>query len=133
VSIPQRLTVVTVGARDLPALRRFYEGLGWEPRISAEDFVAFEVGGLLLGLYEIDKLAQESRSEVPPAGTWSGWALACNADTREGVDALWQAWVDAGATPVAEPVDLPYGPRAGYVADPEGNRWEIAWAEGVAP
>jgi hypothetical protein len=27
--LPSRLTVVTLGARDLPNLRRFYSGLGW--------------------------------------------------------------------------------------------------------
>ena len=25
----------------------------------------------------------------------------------------------------------PWGGRSGYVADPEGNRWEIAWAPGL--
>jgi uncharacterized glyoxalase superfamily protein PhnB len=36
--------------------------------------------------------------------------------------------VAAGATPVAEPVDREWGGRSAYIADPEGNRWEIAWA-----
>jgi len=49
---PTRLSVVTLGARDLPKLRRFYARLGWR--------------------------------------------------------------------------------RSGYIADPEGNRWEIAWAPGAA-
>jgi len=25
-----------------------------------------------------------------------------------------------------------WGGRSGYIADPEGNRWEIAWAPGLA-
>jgi catechol 2,3-dioxygenase-like lactoylglutathione lyase family enzyme len=29
--LPSRLSVVTLGARDLPRLRKFYEGLGWSP------------------------------------------------------------------------------------------------------
>ncbi|WP_435108944.1 VOC family protein [Nocardiopsis synnemataformans] len=29
---------------------------------------------------------------------------------------------------MAEPVERPWGGRSTYVADPEGNRWEIAWA-----
>ena len=37
----------------------------------------------------------------------------------------------AGAVSVAEPADREWGGRSGYVADPEGNRWEIAWAGGA--
>ena len=131
-TVPARLTFVTLGVRDLPTMRAFYEGgLGWTPRISVDDFAAYDAGGVILGLYEIEKLGSEARAEQPSAGSWSGWTLASNAATREAVDELWQQWVDAGATPIAEPVDHPYGPRSGYVADPEGNRWEIAWAPGV--
>ncbi len=125
------MSFVTVGARDVAALKAFYLGLGWTPMIEADDFVAFDLGGAVLGLYAIDTLAHEAGAEPPPAGRWSGWTLAHNVATREEVDARWQAWVDAGATPITEPCDHPYGPRSGYVADPEGNRWEIAWADGI--
>jgi uncharacterized glyoxalase superfamily protein PhnB len=30
-----------------------------------------------------------------------------------------------------EPVDRDWGGRSGYFADPEGNRWEVAWAPGM--
>lgn len=131
-TVPAGLSFVTVGARDLAALRRFYvDGLGWTPWHDGDDFLAFDLGGTKLGFYAIDALAREAGAEPPAPGAWSGTSLACNAATRDGVDGLWQAWVDAGATPVAEPADRPYGPRSGYVADPEGNRWEIAWADGV--
>jgi catechol 2,3-dioxygenase-like lactoylglutathione lyase family enzyme len=33
--IPPRLNVVTLGARNLPRLRAFYEALGW-PRLRAD-------------------------------------------------------------------------------------------------
>ena len=39
--------------------------------------------------------------------------------------------VAAGARKVGQIVDRPWGGRSGYVADPEGNRWEVAWAPGV--
>ena len=131
--IPQRLSFVTVGVRDVDRMRAFYEGLGWTPTISVDNFCAFEVGGTMLGLYQVENLAEEAAAEPPPAGQWSGWALAHNVATREEVDGMWQRWVDAGATPIKAPVDHPYGPRSGMVADPEGNRWEIAFAEGVSP
>ena len=37
----------------------------------------------------------------------------------------------ADGTVLAEPVDRDWGGRSAYIADPEGNRWEIAWAPGA--
>lgn len=54
--------------------------------------------------------------------------LACNVDSRAEVDTAFAAAVAAGATVVAEPTDRPWGGRSAYIADPEGNRWEVAWA-----
>ncbi len=34
----------------------------------------------------------------------------------------------AGAASIDEPVTREWGGRSAYVADPERNRWEIAWA-----
>jgi catechol 2,3-dioxygenase-like lactoylglutathione lyase family enzyme len=129
-TIPSRLSVVTLGARDVGALRSFYRSLGW-PELPASDdaWSAFLLGGVLLALYPLKELAAEAapgRSE--PAGGWSGVTLACNVDGREEVDTAFAAAVAAGATVVAEPTDRSWGGRSAYVADPEGNRWEIASA-----
>ncbi|WP_212908311.1 hypothetical protein [Streptomyces sp. TS71-3] len=34
-AVPSRLSAVTLGARDLPRLRRFQKGLGWEEQASS--------------------------------------------------------------------------------------------------
>ena len=47
------------------------------------------------------------------------------------VDTVFAGAVAAGAVPLDPPTDRPYGPRASYVADPEGNRWEIVFAPGT--
>ncbi len=36
----------------------------------------------------------------------------------------------AGADPVHEGVDREWGGYTGYFGDPDGYRWEIAWAPG---
>jgi uncharacterized glyoxalase superfamily protein PhnB len=38
------------------------------------------------------------------------------------------AAVAAGATPVADATDRSWGGRSAFIADPEGNRWEITWS-----
>jgi PhnB protein len=42
------------------------------------------------------------------------------------VDATYRRALDAGATSVEEPLDLPYGDRRGMVKDTWGNLWQIA-------
>lgn len=127
--MPSRLSVVTLGARDLPRLRRFYRGLGWKELPSSEDgWAAFLIGGVLLALYPVEELAAEAADGSPPPTGWSGVTLACNVESPQQVDTAFEAAVAVGAMAVAEPVDRAWGGRSAYIADPEGNRWEIAWA-----
>ncbi|MFJ2741151.1 VOC family protein [Streptomyces sp. NPDC087440] len=131
--IPPRLSVLTLGARDLPRLRAFYRRLGWEEVPGSDDaWCGFLLGGVLLALYPVGELAAEAApgGAVPGAG-WGGISLACNVDARDHVDAAFAAAVAAGAEAVAEPTDRSWGGRSAYVADPEGNRWELAWAPGA--
>jgi uncharacterized glyoxalase superfamily protein PhnB len=44
----------------------------------------------------------------------------------EDTDRTYHRALEAGATPVEEPVDTPYGDRRGMVEDPWGNTWQIA-------
>jgi len=128
-TVPARLSVVTLGVRDMATMRGFYQSLGWKPIPDSNDgFAAFLVGGVLLALYPLPMLAEEAAPGAPEPSGWAGITLACNVDRREQVDEVVAAMVAAGATPVGPPVDRDWGGRSGYVADPEGNRWEVAWA-----
>ena len=42
------------------------------------------------------------------------------------VDAAYQRAVQAGATSLSEPADMPYGDRVAAVTDPFGNKWYLA-------
>jgi catechol 2,3-dioxygenase-like lactoylglutathione lyase family enzyme len=114
----------------MAVLRRFYHALGWsELSGGTDEFSGFHLGGVLLALYPLTDLAAEAAPGAPgPAGGWSGVTLACNVDTRDEVDRAFADAVAAGATAVAEPTDRHWGGRSAYFADPEGHRWEIAWA-----
>ena len=134
--IPARLTAVTLGARDLPRLRAFYEALGWKSRPGSDDeFTAFELGGTILALYPLERLQAEAAPELaaPDSRCWNGITLAVNVETRDQVDEVHGTAVAAGAGLVTPVQDREWGGRSGYVSDPEGNRWEIAWAPGFLP
>jgi catechol 2,3-dioxygenase-like lactoylglutathione lyase family enzyme len=137
--IPARLSLVTLGARDVPGLRAFYERLGWETKSTADDFAAFPLGGAILALYDLSALAEEAGGRDPTnaaaqadPGAFKGFTVAINVDREEQVAEAIAAARDAGATILAEPVKRDWGGVSAYFADPEGNVWEVAWIPGAA-
>ena len=132
--MPQRISFITLGARNLPRLRAFYAAWGWEELPGGEDdFAQYETGGVRMALYPVHLLAEEAAPDLPlpPPGGWNGIALAINVHTAADVDAAHRAALAAGAELVSAPVQREWGGYSGYVADPEGNRWEIAWLPGL--
>ncbi|MEK6217187.1 MAG: VOC family protein, partial [Boseongicola sp.] len=48
---PQRVTLITLGVKDLAASRAFYKSLGWEESQRSQETVAFfQINGMVLGL-----------------------------------------------------------------------------------
>jgi uncharacterized protein len=126
--VPPRITAVTIGARDLAALRSFYVALGWPLVIDMEDFAAFETRGAILTLYSLENLAADAKLAAPsPGGAFGGVNLAVNVDRREEVDEAIEAVKAAGGRVTAEPRDAEWGGRSAYFLDPEGTLWEVAW------
>jgi hypothetical protein len=84
----------------------------------------------MLALYPIDSLGALSGAGRSNKGEWSGVTLSVNVEERELVDAALEAARAAGADIVVEPEDAEWGGRSGCFADPEGNRFEVAWMPG---
>jgi catechol 2,3-dioxygenase-like lactoylglutathione lyase family enzyme len=73
----QRVSLITLGVRDLARARAFYEALGWITRAGADDDVVFfQAGGLAVALWDRGLLAEDSG--VEDAGGWGGVTLAHN-------------------------------------------------------
>jgi predicted lactoylglutathione lyase len=126
--VPARVTVVTLGARDLGSLSAFYRGLGWKAAIELEDFTAFETRGAVLALFPLESLAADARTRAaPPAEGLRGFTLSINVERRELVEETIEAVRAAGGRVAKEPVDAEWGGRSAYFTDPEENYWEVAW------
>jgi catechol 2,3-dioxygenase-like lactoylglutathione lyase family enzyme len=55
----KRVSVITLGVRDLARSRRFYEsGLGWSRDSGGDDVTFYQAGGFIVALYEWPKLAE---------------------------------------------------------------------------
>jgi len=127
----QRLTMVTLGVRDLARARKFYEeGLGWALGSGVEGQVAFyQLGGMLLGLYGLEALAEDAQLAPPdlqPGRNFGGVTLAYNVASPEVVDATLKEAEAAGATILKPGEKVFWGGYSGYFADPDGHPWEVA-------
>lgn len=121
-----RISMVTLGVRDLAKSAKFYEeGLGF-PRMGSPPEVAFfTLNGTWLGLYGRDALAEDAG--VPEQGQgFESFALAHNVSSEGEVDAVVSQALRAGATLVKPPQKVSWGGYSGYFEDPDGHLWEVA-------
>jgi uncharacterized protein len=128
----QRISFVTLAVADLDATRRFYlDGLGWTAEMDVAGEVLMIRAGehLLLSLWD----RAHFEAEVGPAMTGPGVApltLAHNVASTEEVDAVLETARAAGADPVHAAERRDWGGYSGYFGDPDGFRWEVAFAPG---
>jgi predicted lactoylglutathione lyase len=121
--------VFTLGALDFERMRGFYGALGW-PQVSDDaDFAAFQLEGAVLGIFDAGSLARDARLPIDGARSGVRFSIAIIADKPDEVDRLVARFREAGATITKEATDGEFFEgRDAYLADPEGNVWEIAWA-----
>ena len=124
-----RLNVITIGVSSLNRSRDFYkQALGWEPAKGSDDNIVFYGhGGIVFGLYSMDKLAEDAILSPDRSG-FSGVTLAINQDSKEEVDQLYKQIMEHGGKALVEPRDTFWGGYDCYFADPDGHVWEIIWA-----
>jgi catechol 2,3-dioxygenase-like lactoylglutathione lyase family enzyme len=123
--VEQRVSLITLGVRDLARARRFYEALGWTTRAAPEDDVVFfRAGGLVLALWSRESLAEDSA--VEDAGGWGGVTLAYNVRSPEEVDATIAEAEAAGARIGRRGAPTFWGGYSGLFVDPDGHPWEVA-------
>ncbi|GGY95569.1 VOC family protein [Novosphingobium colocasiae] len=121
----QQISLITLGVADVARARAFYrDGFGWEPVFEMDDIAFFQMNGLVFGLWEKAQLEGDMQRPCAAAGSF---ALAHNVGSAAEVDSVIARLVAAGAT-LLRPADAPpHGGYRGYIADPDGNAWEIAW------
>jgi uncharacterized protein len=123
--VDQRLSLVTLGVADLGRSQRFYEALGWATGAApADDVVFFQAGGMIVGLWGRDQLAEDSG--VVDSGGWGGITLAYNARSPEEVDAVIDEARAAGARIARVGAETFWGGYSGCFVDPDGHPWEVA-------
>ena len=125
----QRLHFLTLATADLDAARRFYrDGLGWTSLLDVPgEILFFQVApGLVLGMFDAEKFDQDLLRERSTGGV-DGVTLSHNVPDRDSVATTLAALEAAGGTILKPAQEGAFGGIFhGYVADPNGVRWEIA-------
>src|SRR2546423_14671496 len=112
----QRISLVTLGVRDLARARAFYEALGWRGAQQPDNEVAFyQAGGMIFGLW----------TALGGHGA-PGIELAHNVRSPEEVDAVLAEAERVGGTIIRQPVRADWGGYTGAFAVPAGYVWEVA-------
>jgi catechol 2,3-dioxygenase-like lactoylglutathione lyase family enzyme len=123
----QRISVVTLGVKDLAAAKKFYvDGLGWKPVFENKEIIFFQTGGMVFALFLRDQLAADFEADSRSFGR-APVALGYNVRLKSEVNPLIERAVAAGGTILKPAREASWGGYSGYFADPDGIAWEVAW------
>lgn len=122
----QQMSVVTLGIDDVARSKRFYaEGFGWTPVFDNGEVVFYQMNGFVLATWLRTALAKDSARAV--ANGPGDIALAHNVVSEDTVARLMDRLADAGGKILRAAEAPAHGGLNGYVADPDGHAWEIAF------
>ena len=110
-----RISLVTLGVKDLARARRFYEAMGWGGAQQPDDEVCFfQAGGMVFGLW----------TALGGHGS-PGIELAYNVRSPEDVEVVLAEALRAGGSIVRQAALAEWGGTTGAFADVEGYVWEV--------
>ena len=125
----QHINYITLGVADLAESRRFYlEVFGWQETADSNENIAFFQAGtaLLLALFGKAALAHDAQIPEQSSG-FPRFTLAHNVGSEAEVDALFAGFAAKNANIIKAPQKVFWGGYSGYLADPDGFLWEIAF------
>jgi uncharacterized protein len=127
--IPNRISLVTIGANDLPQLRMFYKRFGWvESDGSSDTYAVFKTRGVSLSIFPIRELVKDTGLAITDTPQcFKGVTFAINVDKKDDVDSVINDVKLAGGKIVRKPSEAFWGGRTASFLDPENNSWEVAW------
>lgn len=122
-----RINLITILTDDVPKMVTFYrDALGFSAPDEGGPYVEFQHEGVRFAICARSILYETTRHEgfkQPIVGRMLELAFPC--DSPADVDKSYQELIARGATPIHPPADMPWGQRAAFFADPDGNIHEI--------
>lgn len=121
----QRISLITLGCRAPEKLAAFYDALGWQRVETQDGVIAYDLLDQTLGLYPLDKLAEDIGVPVEELGH-GAMTLGYNVRDKAEVAQILALVAPAGGQVLKPAADVFWGGHHGYFQDPEGHIWEVA-------
>lgn len=123
-----KISIITLGVKDVKASAEFYKKLGFEVVGEEGDHVMFKMEWTQFALFPADRLAEDADLKADQFGPGrSNFTLARNEPSKEAVDKTIEGARSIGAKILKEPQDVFWGGYSGYFEDPDGFLWEVAF------
>jgi lactoylglutathione lyase len=129
-----KLNDICLFVEDLATCEAFYvEKLGFRVRRIQPGYREFVFQNTSVTMWEKPGVFAALPEEVlGPVG--HHFMLAVRLPSYADVDTLWAELMEKEVPTISPPTSYPWGARAAYFKDPEGNIWEIfSWEEGEGP
>jgi len=108
-------------------MKRFYQDVfGWKPFKDEQGVVFFRLNGIVLGLFPNQELANDAQISAESRG-FKRFSLSINFSSEAEVSKIFKRLAEKGATVLKEPEKVFWGGFSGYLQDPEGTLWELAY------
>lgn len=121
----QRISVLTIGAEDLAAMKNFYgQVLGWTSIAENKEIAFYKFNGFLLSICDKKTLA-EFIGVAPQGNGFRAVTIGYNVESESEVLALYDQ-LKIKVNILKEPTEAPFGGLFFYFSDIEGNIIEIA-------
>lgn len=121
----QRISVLTIGAENLEAMKTFYgQVLGWKTVAENKDIAFYRLNGFLLSICDRKMLADFIGIGADGSG-FRSITIGYNVQTEEDVLELYEQLKDKVQI-LKEPTAPPFGGLFFYFTDIEGNVLEVA-------
>jgi uncharacterized protein len=122
----QRISVLTIGAENLAAMKNFYgQTLGWKTVAENKDIAFYKLNGFLLSICDRKMLADFIGVSSDGNG-FRSVTIGYNVQTKEEVLQLYDQLKDHVKI-LKEPTEPPFGGLFFYFTDIEGNIIEVAF------
>lgn len=121
------LDLFSIVTTNFDAMVAFYrDTIGLDVELTMDEYVEFKHNGVRFALTKSSVMHRFTKhGSFADKKSGQSFELAFKVDSPADVNPAYEALLKKGATAVTPPADMPWGQRAAFFADPDGNIHEV--------
>jgi uncharacterized protein len=130
-AVPARMNLLTLACHDVERMASFFRALGWPDAPSSDEhYAVFQLeNGVVLALWGAHNYVAGHGER---AEGFRGFTLGLNVGSWEELEAAHEAFREVEGLQELEEIQRADWGGGFTFGDPEGNLWEVAYAEGTS-